>query len=61
LAVQRHAPRYEGADRRARRCSDFRVNPAGVSILCGAVFKDVVERSGLTGVKLEEADEIALV
>jgi len=39
----------------------FRVNPAGLSILCGPVFKDAVERSGLTGLTFKEADEIALI
>ena len=39
----------------------FRVNPAGVSILCGPAFKDTVERSGLTGLSFRKADAIALV
>ena len=39
----------------------FRVNPAGVSILCGPAFKDAVERSGLTGLRFREADAVALI
>jgi hypothetical protein len=39
----------------------FRVNPAGVSILCGSAFKDAVERSGLTGLTFRKADAVALI
>ena len=39
----------------------FRVSPTGLSILCGAAFKDAVERSGLTGLTFEKAKPQALV
>jgi len=39
----------------------FRVNPAGVSILCGPGFKDAVERNGLTSLRFREAQEKALI
>jgi hypothetical protein len=39
----------------------FRVNPAGVSILCGPAFKAAVEATGLTGLQFKPADAIALI
>jgi hypothetical protein len=39
----------------------FRVNPTGVSILCGPAFKNAVESTGLTGLQFKKADAIALI
>jgi hypothetical protein len=39
----------------------FRVNPAGLSIVCGQAFKDAVEKHGLTGLSFEKVGPSTLL